>query len=128
MQVRLLHGAPRRPRPGEIRTVEGQGPDRDTGQQRGLDARGQSSDVCRRREAALRERAGSDSQRSRWGRARVSAVPAHVVTGREVPGRGEGTMIRDLVHAAVAGMAWGVLYLALIIMILTAQDGIMDHF
>ena len=37
-------------------------------------------------------------------------------------------MIRDLVHAAVAGMAWGFLYLAIIIMILTAQDGIMDHF
>ena len=37
-------------------------------------------------------------------------------------------MIRrdSLVWAALAGMAWGAFYLALIILLVTAQDGIMD--
>lgn len=35
--------------------------------------------------------------------------------------------VRELLGAALAGLAWGALYLALLIMILTAQDGIMNN-
>ena len=36
-------------------------------------------------------------------------------------------MIRrdSLVWAALAGLGWGVLYLAILIMVMTAQDGVM---